>query len=117
LNEICYKINKYYIEFLGTNSSSEDQDLMAKVILFSEEIEGVAAEIRFYTPQRLWMKQDELSDLSLATPILIGHMPNSEIGPVIDTLRNEKPIYILWLEESRRVSLRTYLESVGEEES
>lgn len=90
---------------------------MAKVFLFSEEVEGVAAEIKFYKQQRLWMKRDELSDPSIATPILRGHMPYSEVGTVIDTFRNEEPIYILWLEDSKQVSLRTYLEPIGEGES
>ena len=105
MSEICYKIIKYYVEFLGTNSSSEDQDLMARAFLFSDGVEGVAAEIKFYKYQRLWMKQDELSDPSLTTPILIGHMPYSEIGTVIDTLRNEEPIYILLPRASKYVLL------------
>jgi hypothetical protein len=35
---------------------------------------------------------------------------------VLDTLRNEKPIYIAWSPKDERVSLRTYLEPVGETE-
>ncbi len=58
-------------------------------------------------------KQDQLDGLNRPQ----GHMCITEIGAVMDMLRNEKPIYIHWSEIWKQVWLDTSSESVGEEET
>ncbi len=116
MEEISYKVFNYAIEFFGNSESAEDRDLRARIMLFSEDVKGVAAELRFYQPQKLWTKKDSLRTPSGPKPTLMCHLSTDEIVSVLDTLRNEKPIYIAWSPKDERVSLRTYLEPVGETE-
>lgn len=113
MEKIDYKIENYFIEFLGSNASCEDKELRARILLFSSQIEGVAAEFKFYPLIQLWMKQDQVKR---GKPAIIGHMPIEALPSIIDVLRNEEPIYVVWLEASQQASLRTRLEPVGEGE-
>lgn len=116
MEKIDYKVENYFVEFLGSNPSSDDKELRARILLFSSQIKGVAAELRFYPLIQLWMKQDALKESAPGKSALIGHMPIDALHSVIDVLRNEQPIYVVWLEASQQVSLRTHLEPVGEGE-
>jgi hypothetical protein len=51
MEEISYKVFNYAIEFFGNSESTEDRDLRARIMLFGEDVKGVAAELRFYQPQ------------------------------------------------------------------
>jgi hypothetical protein len=117
MKEISYKVKNYVLEFYGNSASSEDQDRRARIMLFSDDLKGLAADIGFYQSLKLWLKQDYVSDPALERPTLIGHMSTDELSSILDTLRYEKPIYIAWEEKWQQVSLRTYLEPVGEEEA
>ena len=116
MQETSYKVKSYVVEFFGNSESAKVQDLRARILLFSDDVKGVAAELRFYQPQKLWLKTDALRTPSSPHPTLIGHLATDEIVSVLDTLRNEKPIYVAWSPEEQRVSLRTFLEPVGENE-
>lgn len=116
MKETIYKVKSYVVEFFGSSESAGDQDLRAKIMLFSDDVKGVAAELRFYQPQKLWTKKDSLRTPSSPKPTLICHLSTDEILAVLDTLRHEKPIYVAWSPDVQRVALRTYLEPVGESE-
>jgi hypothetical protein len=116
MGEHSYQIKEYMVELLGTSAVAEDQDLRAKVLLFSEDRKHLVGELRFYQPPKLWMKSDQLIDTKRKKPKLIGHMSIQQLPSVVDVLRNEDPIYILWLDKQNQISLRTYLEPAGEGE-
>ncbi|NIS81561.1 MAG: hypothetical protein GTO14_15465 [Anaerolineales bacterium] len=117
MDEIAYKIKNYVLEFFGNSASAEDQDRRARIMLFSDDLKGIAGDLGFYPTQKLWLKQDHVSDPASDTPTLVGHMSTNELGSVLNTLRYEKPIYVAWVEKLQQVSLRTYLEPVGEQEA
>jgi hypothetical protein len=116
MKEINYKVKSYVIEYFGNSEAAEDQDLRAQILLFSDDVKGVAAELRFYQPQKLWMKMDTLRSSSSSSSTLVGHLATDEILSVVDTLRNEKPIYVAWSPDEQRLALRTFLEPIGEGE-
>ena len=116
MEEISYKVKNYVVEFFGNSETVEDHDVRARVLLFSDDVKGIAADLRFYQPQKLWVKMDALRTPSSPKPTLICHLSTDEIVPVLDSLRHEKPIYVAWSPDEQRVSLRTYLEPVGENE-
>jgi hypothetical protein len=115
--DITHQIKTYYLEFFGISSDAEDTDRRARVLLFKEaKGKKVVADIGFYQPQKLWMKQDRLEKVGKDSSTIIGHMAVDEIAPVIETLRSEEPVFVLWLEKQNQLSLRTHLEPIGEEE-
>jgi hypothetical protein len=116
MQDIIYKVKSYVIEFFGNSEAVEDHDLRARILLFSDDVKGVAAELFFYQSQKLWVKMDALHSPSSTRPTLLCHLSTEEIVPVLDSLRHEKPIYIAWTQDEQRVSLRTYFEPVGEDE-
>lgn len=116
MDEIVYKVKSYVVEYFGFSAASEDRDRLARVMLFSDDVKGVAADLGFYAIQKLWMKQDHLMEPNADRPMLVAHMAIGEIGSVLDVLRHEKPIYVAWMKEWQQVALRTYLEPVGEHE-
>ena len=42
---------------------------------------------------------------------------NRKLSPILDVLRNERPVYFYYKAEKREAGIRTYLENVGEGES
>jgi hypothetical protein len=79
----------------------------AQVVLYSET--SLVGYIRFFVPGI-----DIPADDCLHGPIRM-HMPSSMITPVLDMLRNERPIKLYFA--GQRAFLGTYEEPVGEEES
>ncbi len=116
MEDISYKVKSYVVEFFGNSESAVDQDLRTRIMLFSDDIKGVAAELRFYQPQKLWTRMDSLRTPSSPKPTLVCHLSTTEVVSVLDTLRHEKPIYVAWSSKEQLVSLRTYLEPIGENE-
>jgi hypothetical protein len=115
--DITHQVNTYFIEFLGTSSDTEDKDRRARILLFpTGKGNKVVADISFYQPQKLWLKNDRLENSGKKSATIIGHMAVDELGSVIDMLRTEEPVYVVWLEDQKQLSLRTHLEPIGEEE-
>ncbi len=106
-------VDRYRIRYYG-KSASGPKDLKAWLYLYgSGHKSGVVGTIGFYPTDVLETKQDQLDGLNRPQ----GHMCITEIGAVMDMLRNEKPIYIHWSESWKQVWLDTSSEPVGEEES
>jgi hypothetical protein len=116
--DITHQVKTYFLEFLGTSTDAEDKDRRARILLFSTgKGDKVVADISFYQPQKLWMKKDRLENAGKKSSTIIGNMAVDELGPVVDMLRTEEPVYVVWLEEHQQLSLRTHLEPIGEEEA
>jgi len=106
-------VDRYRIRYYG-KSTSGPEDLKAWLYLYgSGHDTGVVGAIGFYPPDVLESKQDRLDGLGRPR----GHMSITEIGAVMDMLRNEKPIYVHWSESWKQVWIDTSSEPVGEEET
>jgi hypothetical protein len=113
---VNYEVLEYKLRFYGRSESAPEKDRRAELLLGgrSDESTGpLIGRIFFYTPETLEAKQDRLD----ADGRPEGNMSISEIGAVVDMLRYEKPIYIVWDVRMNRVLLQTGQEPVGEEES
>lgn len=103
-------VEEYRIRFLG-QSTGGPQDLKAWLCLYGPgHASGVVGTIYFYPDAALSTKQDCLDALGRPQ----GNMSISEIGPVLDMLRDEDPIYIYWVENLSQVWLETGNEPVGD---
>lgn len=112
MGNITNLVDGYQIQFFG-KSTSAVAGVKAWLYLRSSEHEtGVAGAIGFYSLDALESQQDRLD--ALGRPL--GHMSVTEIGTVLDLLRNENPIYVTWSDIRSQVFLETDPEPVGEGE-
>ena len=103
------EIKTYRIRFFG---SSQAEGVPVKAILtFFDEQEKIGS-IQFYLPDDVLGMQDGFDRAKRPK----GHMSITEIGPVIDMLRYEKPVFLHWIESKRQIMLATGTEPVGEGE-
>ena len=113
---VNYEVLDYKIRFYGRTQSSETKDRRAELLLGGkggETTGSLIARIFFWPSEIAEEKQDRLD----ADGRPEGHMAVTEVGAVIDMLRYEKPIYLVWDVRTNRVLLQTGQEPVGEEES
>ncbi|HEX8088064.1 MAG TPA: hypothetical protein VF762_04385 [Blastocatellia bacterium] len=113
---VNYEVLEYKLRFYGRSQSAQEKDRRAELLLGGRGDEStgpLVGRIFFYTSETLEAKQDRLD----ADGRPEGNMSISEIGAVVDMLRYEKPIYIVWDVRMNRVLLQTGQEPVGEEES
>lgn len=113
---VNYEVLDYKIRFYGRSQSAEAKDKRAELLLggTGDESNGaLIARIFFWPPELVHSKQDRLD----ADGRPEGNMSITEVGAVIDMLRYEKPIYLVWDVRANRVLLQTGQEPVGEEES
>jgi hypothetical protein len=113
---VNYEVLDYKIRFYGRSQSAEEKDRRAELLLGGSEDESTGAliaRILFWPPEVADTKQDRLD----ADGRPEGNMSITEVGAVIDMLRYEKPIYIVWDVRMSRLLLQTGQEPVGEEES
>jgi hypothetical protein len=113
---VNYEVLEYKLRFYGRSQSAEEKSIRAELLLGGrpdESIGPLVGRIFFYTPEIAEAKQDRLD----ADGRPEGNMSISEIGAVVDMLRYEKPIYLVWDVRMCRVLLQTGQEPVGEEES
>ncbi len=106
-------VDRYRIRYYGKSTPGHDNSKAWLYLYGSGHEAGIVCAIGFYPDDVLESKQDRLDGLGHPR----GHMPITEIGAVMDMLRNEKPIYIHWSESWKQVWLDTGSEPVGEEES
>jgi hypothetical protein len=116
MEDLAYEIKTYGIEFLGAPSEREEVERTARVLLFSEAGKTLAGELHFLSAQRVWLQNDRIEREGHDRPVMVGHFPLESLSPMLEMLRFEKPIYLVWMEESARVCVRTFLEPVGEQE-
>jgi hypothetical protein len=113
---VNYEVLDYKIRFFGRSQSAEAKDKRAELLLGGkgdESTGSLVARIFFWPSEIAEAKQDRLD----ADGRPEGNMSVTEVGVVIDMLRYEKPIYIVWDVRTSRVLLQTGQEPVGEEES
>jgi hypothetical protein len=113
---VNYEVAEYKIRFYGRSSSADEKDKMAELILAGrsdEQAGALVGRVFFWPPEVVATKQDRLDERGQPE----GNMAITEIGAVIDMLRFEKPVYIVWDVRSSRLLLQTGQEPVGEEES
>ena len=114
---ITYEVTKYHIRYHGTSAHAKNTDIRARVMLTGATPGKILAYLDFYPSDVVGSKQDRLQNASSATPTMQAYLSIDEIGPVLDMLRNEEPIYITWIDHYQQVWLDTAAEPVGEEES
>ena len=113
---VNYEVLEYKLRFYGRSRSAEESDKRAELLLAGkgDEVTGpLVGRIYFWPPAVAETKQDSLD----ADGRPEGNMSITEVGAVVDMLRYEKPIYIVWDVRMSRVLLQTSQEPVGEEES
>jgi hypothetical protein len=113
---VNYEVLEYKLRFYGRSRSAEESDRRAEILLGGrgdESTGSLIGRIFFWPSEIADTKQDKLD--SDGRPE--GNMAITEIGAVVDMLRYEKPIYIVWDVRMSRVLLQTGQEPVGEEES
>ena len=111
-----YEVLEYKIRFYGRSPSAGDNEKRAELLLAGRGEGATGAligRIFFWPPEVAESKQDRLDENGRPE----GNMTITEIAAVIDMLRYEKPIYIIWDVRDNRVLLQTGQEPVGEEES
>jgi hypothetical protein len=111
---VNYEVIDYKIRY-GRSQSAEDKDRRAELLLGGRSdgsTGSLIARIFFWPPEVAQAKQDRLD----ADGRPEGNMSITEVGAVIDMLRYEKPIYIVWDVRMNRVLLQTGQEPVGEGE-
>src|SRR4051812_35756577 len=92
---VNYEVLDYKIRFYGQSQTAGGKDKRAELLLGGSDDESTGAliaRIFFWPPEVLATKQDKLSDDGRPE----GNMSVTEVGAVIDMLRYEKPIYIVW---------------------
>jgi hypothetical protein len=112
---VNYEVLEYKVRFYGRSQSAEAKDRRAELLLGGrgdEPTGPLVGRIVFWPPEVADTKQDGLD----ADGRPEGNMSITEIGAVVDMLRYEKPIYIVWDVRMNRVLLQTGQEPVGEEE-
>jgi hypothetical protein len=113
---VNYEVLDYKIRFYGRGQSAEAKDKRAELLLGGNDDEStgpLVARIFFWPSDVVETKQDRLDEDGRPE----GNMSITEIGAVIEMLRYEKPIYIVWDVRTNRVLLQTGQEPVGEQES
>lgn len=106
-------VERYRIRFFG-KSTEGPKDLRAWLYLYGPGHKtGLVGTIGFYPPETLATQQDRLDNLGRPQ----GNMAVTEIGAIIDMLRNEKPIHLHWSDRWQQLWLDTEKEPIGEEES
>ncbi len=113
---INYEVLEYRVRFYGRSRSADERDKRAEIQLIGrgdETIGPLIGRIFFWSPEVADTKQDRLDPEGRPE----GNLSITELDPVIDMLRYEKPIYIVWDVRMNRVLLQTGQEPVGEEES
>jgi hypothetical protein len=112
---INYEVAEYKIRFYGRSWSADDKDKIAELVLAGRSDEPIGAligRVFFWSAEVAAAKQDRLDERGRPE----GNMSITEIGAVIDMLRFEKPVYIVWDVRNNRMLLQTGQEPVGEEE-
>jgi hypothetical protein len=113
---VNYEVLEYKLRFYGRSRSAEETDKRAELLLGGRGDESAGrliGRIFFWPPEVAETKQDRLDYEDRPE----GNMSITEIGAVVDMLRYEKPIYIVWDVRMSRLLLQTGQEPVGEEES
>src|SRR5215216_352566 len=103
---VNYEVLDYKIRFYGHSQSAQEKDKRAELLLGGSENESTGAliaRIFFWPPEVVETKQDRLNDDGRPE----GNMSITEVGAVINMLRYEKPIYIIWDVRMNRVLLQT----------
>jgi len=111
-----YEVTEYKIRFFGRSMTADDKGKKAEILLAGRGDEGGSAligRIFFWGKEDADSRQDSLDNEGRPE----GNMSITEIDSVIDMLRYEKPIFIVWDIRNNRVLLQTGQEPVGEEES
>jgi hypothetical protein len=113
---INYEVFEYKIRFYGRSQSGDEKDKMAEIVLAGKsdhELGSLIGRIFFWPAEIASTRQDRLDERGR----LEGNMSVTEINAVIDMLRFEKPVYIIWDVRNSRMLVQTEQEPVGEEES
>ena|SRR5215216_833491 len=113
---VNYEVLDYKIRFFGRSQSAEEKDKRAELLLGGRDNESTGpliARIFFWPSEIAEAKQDRLDGDGRPE----GNMSITEVGAVIDMLRYEKPVYIVWDVRRNRLLLQTGQEPVGEQES
>lgn len=113
---INYEVIEYKIRFYGRSLSGDEKDKMAEILLAGRSdhaLGSLIGRVFFWPAEIASTRQDRLDERGR----LEGNMIITEIGAVIDMLRFEKPVYIIWDVRNSRMLLQTGQEPVGEEES
>ena len=109
------QIAAYRIHFYGRSRAAGDQEKKAEIFLIgmdNPQLGPCVGRLLFYSPDVADTKQDNLD--SDGRPE--AHLSITEIGAVLDVLRNEKPLSIMWDDQRKLVWLATGQEPVGEAE-
>jgi len=105
------RISQYQIYYFGGGSGQEDAS-RAGIRLIGERGESVGW-------LKFWRNASDMpaSDDVLANGVIRGHLPQSQLGNVLDLLRNERPLFLRFGEFGlQRVVISSNGEAVGEAE-
>jgi hypothetical protein len=112
---INYEVLEYKLRFYGRSHSAGENQKRAELLLIGREGEAggpLIGRIFFWPAEMASARQDRIDESGRPE----GNMSITEVGAVVEMLRYEKPIYIVWDVRASRVLLQTGQEPVGEEE-
>ncbi|MEM6631924.1 MAG: hypothetical protein AAF694_19765 [Bacteroidota bacterium] len=102
------EIKNYAVQMYGGPAGSE-QGVRAKIFLFDST--NVTAGILSFYDAGFSIPKDKKVGISVRMAMYVN-----ELHSIVDILRNEAPIYLLWQESEQRGILSTSQEPVGEGE-
>ena len=107
----------YRVHFYGHSEAAgaDDKDKKADIFLICTEpqqLGPLVGTLSFYSPEVAAGRQDRLDDAGRPQ----GHLSITELGAVVDVLRHERPLAVMWDDTRQLVWLATSPEPVGEEE-
>jgi hypothetical protein len=102
------EVNTYYVSHYGTANAA--LNIAAHIYLYNTTT-GMIGYINFLK-EGIITPADQIN----ANGVYALYMPYSSLANVIDTLRNEKPLYLYWASPAGYGYLTTSFEPVGEGE-
>lgn len=114
---VSNQVAAYRVHFYGQSelAGPDDKDKKADIFLICTEPQQrgpLVGTLSFYSPEVAASRQDGLD--SAGRPQ--AHLSITEINAVLEVLRHERPLAVMWDEARKLVWLATGPEPVGEEE-
>lgn len=111
----AHQIAAYRVHFYGHSRAADDTDRRAEIFLISTEnsaLGPLVGRLMFYEPEVAATKQDRV-DENGRTEV---HLPLAALDAVLNVLRNEKPLTVMYDDQCKLAWLASGQEPVGEGE-
>ncbi|MBV9469730.1 MAG: hypothetical protein JO316_08130 [Abitibacteriaceae bacterium] len=111
----AHQIAAYRFHFYGHSQSADDTDRKAEIFLISTENSAqgpLVGRLMFYEPEVAATKQDRIDENGRTE----AHLSIVALDAVLNVLRNEKPLTIMYDDQCQLAWLASSQEPVGEGE-